>query len=46
MTSLLTESLVTPNEMLKKLSKLNTDKSAGPDGIQLKVLYEFHSTNH
>ena len=43
MNSLLTEILVTPEEVLKKLSKLKTDKSAGADGIHLKVLYEVRS---
>jgi hypothetical protein len=43
MNSLLTEILVTPEEVLKKLSKLKTDKSAGPDGIHPKVLYEVRS---
>jgi hypothetical protein len=33
-------------ETTMDVSSCNADKSAGPDGIQLKVLYEVRSTIH
>jgi hypothetical protein len=38
--SLLSDISVTSEEVLKKLSNLNTDKSAGPDNLHPKVLFE------
>ena len=40
MDSLLSDISVTSEEVLKKLSNLNTDKSAGPDNLHPKVLFE------
>jgi hypothetical protein len=39
MDSLLSDISVTSEEVLKKLSYLNTDKSAGPDNLHPKVLF-------
>ena len=36
----LNDIIVSPEEVFKKLSKLNPSKAAGPDGLHCKLLYE------